>query len=199
MCAVCCAADWLTNASSPCLACRSRLNTQAEKEGEQASLPPPGPTGAPIHVPMPEPFQSARYGSGAGAASSPAPPPAAAAAAAAVEQPQPWEQPQQQQRAQRQADPFASMSRVAEESPYASPGPVPEPAGGARFRKMMEVGAKASEGNSVKEKVKAMLLSRYAPDDMSPQAVALRKLVSGAEAGFSMGQVRDRWGWINLP
>lgn len=100
---------------------------------------------------------------------------------------------EQQQRKQAAADPYAAAPGRAEESPYASSGVAEDASGGSRFKKMLDMGAKASQGNSAKEKLKAFLLSRYAPDDMSPQAVAYRRLISGADSGFVGAEVKDEY------
>ena len=132
---------------------------------------------APIQPPAPEPVQSP-YNTGAGGG--------------ANEQ-QMQQQQRQQQRQQAAVDPYATAPGRAEESPYASAGLAGDASGGSRFKKMLDMGAKASQGNSAKEKLKAYLLSRYAPDDMSPQAVAYRRLISGAESGFVGAEVKDEY------
>ena len=59
--------------------------------------------------------------------------------------------------------------------------------GGSRFNSVFDAAATVGQSNPAKERLKEFLLSKYAPDDMSPQAVNYRRLIQFADTGGYSG------------
>lgn len=91
--------------------------------------------------------------------------------------PEPYQPPPQYQQ-----QPSPAQLQAQEEQAKGSPQSY-ESHGGSRFKGFFDAAAAAGSTNPAKERLKQYLLSRYAPDDMSEQAVNYRRLIQFADTG----------------
>jgi len=118
------------------------------------------------------------------AAQGPPPPPRPALAPIVQAVPEPYIPPAryQQQPTPEQAQAQAQANAQKQGSPLKY-----EQGGASRFKGVFDAAATAPGTNPAKERLKQFLLSKYAPDDMSEQAVNYRRLIHYADTGGYSG------------